>query len=312
MSRVTKEALYDLFRNYDKPDEIDFQSLIDECYNENGTATMDEVRAYVASAITESEAAIAETYATKEYVDEAIEGIDITIGEDLTTNVDCGGILSGTAISGTTSVVEVVKNMLYTYKKPSCSITGGGNMFIGSSNTVIITYTATDSMNSHLNKVELYKGNTLVETKTTAGTYTETFENVTSDTTWTVKVYETGKSATAMESASTAVKFYYKCYYGTSDTIPTTVPTTGGVFFTGNTLDLKSKMTWDKLCFWVMVKASNTADASVVTSNNETITVDKATLTGVDGGGNAMNYTMLYKKTDTLMGTSFNKLTITK
>lgn len=88
--RIPKADLYDLFKNYDRPDENDFQALIDECYNEDGTITLDDVKEYVASCgfmtVAEFEEAIA-PYATKDYVDNRVDVVGdtrltIKIGND--------------------------------------------------------------------------------------------------------------------------------------------------------------------------------------------------------------------------------------
>ena len=76
-----------------------------------------------------------------------IGGGDTTIGEDFTTNMEVGGIASGTSISATDDLKTIIKNMLLKLKEafvksnPSASISPtGGNVEYGT--TVSSTFTA--------------------------------------------------------------------------------------------------------------------------------------------------------------------------
>lgn len=76
-----------------------------------------------------------------------IGGSDTTIGEDFTTNMEVGGIASGTSISATDDLKTIIKNMLLKLKEafvksnPSASISPtGGNVEYGT--TVSSTFTA--------------------------------------------------------------------------------------------------------------------------------------------------------------------------
>lgn len=225
---------------------------------------------------------------------------------DITANQNVGGVKSGRNFTKGTSFETIIRAMLYSYIKPTCSIRGGGNYEIGTSNDVTITYVATNSSNSHINKVELYKGGTLIETKNSAGEYSHKFSGIDSNTTFEVKIYDTNESESEMSSASTKCIFYHKLYYGTSESVPTEVPTSGGSLMTSESVDLKDKLKWDNLCFYVMIPYS-TGTANVVTQNNETISMDKKTLKKGD-----LNYTMFYKTSDIAPNVKFNILTISK
>ena len=49
MERIPKEGIKDWFKTGDRPTEEEFSKLIDECYNIDNAATIDDIIKYVAS-----------------------------------------------------------------------------------------------------------------------------------------------------------------------------------------------------------------------------------------------------------------------
>ena len=138
-----------------------------------------------------------------------------------TTNKTVGGIPAGTIIADWTSVLTVVKDMLYTYICPSLEISGGGSYELGTTQSPTITYKATDSSSATVSKLELYKdsGATAIETKdpATSGTqYSYNDSNITSNTVYTVKLYDGTKGFVDNDDhkKTTSINFYYKYFMG--------------------------------------------------------------------------------------------------
>lgn len=145
---------------------------------------------------------------------------------DITANNAVGGIPIGKTYTKGTSVVDIVKDALFSYKTPSVVCSGGLSYEIGSNNSPLITYGGGDSSSSKVVKIELYRGSTLISeaTKTSAGTFTYRATNVTTDTTFTCKVYdETKGTGTIAASSSTTFTFGRKYFVGCypKDTLPT-------------------------------------------------------------------------------------------
>ena len=136
---------------------------------------------------------------------------------DITANNEVGGIPIGKTYTKGTSVVDIVKDALFSYKAPSVVCKGGLSYEIGSNNSPIITYGGGNSSSSKVVKVELYRGSTLISdaTKTSAGTFTYKASDVTTDTTFTCKVYDNIKgTSTVAASTSTTFSFGRKYFVG--------------------------------------------------------------------------------------------------
>ena len=136
-----------------------------------------------------------------------------------TTNITVGGIAAGTKIPDNTSVLDIVRDMLYTYICPSLSISGSLSYEKGETKNVTITYKATDSSSAQVTKLELYKGGTLLETRdpATSGTsYSYNDTNITTDTTYQVRLYDSTKRyiADSNHTKSSGVYFFYKYFMG--------------------------------------------------------------------------------------------------
>lgn len=146
---------------------------------------------------------------------------------DIKSNNVVGGIPLNTTYPAGTSVVDIIKDALFSYKAPTASCSGGTTYEHGTSNNITITYGGANSSSSRVIKVELYKDGSLIAaaTKTAAGTYTYVDEGVTEAHTYQCKVYdETKGDSHVSASATTTVTFGYKYFggYAAQGGLPTT------------------------------------------------------------------------------------------
>ena len=149
---------------------------------------------------------------------------DLEAGEggtcDWTTNITCGGLASGVDLSGKT-VKEVLKAMTVTYVLPSCTVTfSNTNSLIEKGTSINITITSKNFVKgtNDISKIEFYKGTNLenTQTYTTNSNYTYTINDINTDTTLKVCVYDTeGKYK---EVSTKSYKFVYPSYVGVSTT----------------------------------------------------------------------------------------------
>ncbi len=149
---------------------------------------------------------------------------DLEVGEggicDWTTNITCGGLASGVDLSGKT-VKEVLKAMTVTYVLPSCTVTfSNTNSLIKKGTSINITITSKNFVKgtNDISKIEFYKGTNLenTQTYTTNSNYTYTINDINTDTTLKVRVYDTeGKYK---EVSTKSYKFVYPSYVGVSTT----------------------------------------------------------------------------------------------
>ena len=149
---------------------------------------------------------------------------DLEVGEggicDWTTNITCGGLASGVDLSGKT-VKEVLKAMTVTYVLPSCTVTfSNTNSLIKKGTSINITITSKNFVKgtNDISKIEFYKGTNLenTQTYTTNNNYTYTINDINTDTTLKVRVYDTeGKYK---EVSTKSYKFVYPSYVGVSTT----------------------------------------------------------------------------------------------
>ena len=136
-----------------------------------------------------------------------------------TTNKSVGGIPAGTVIPDNTSVLQVVKNMLYGYIAPTLTISGGSDNEIGVTVSPTINYKTVNSSSAIVEKLQLYRGGTMVQEQTSVVSnknYSYSDSGITSNTTYEVRMYDNDKNFVddAEHKKSTSVNFYYKYFMG--------------------------------------------------------------------------------------------------
>ena len=154
---------------------------------------------------------------------------DLELGEgstcDWTTNIACGGLAKGTDLTDKT-IKEVLKAMTVTYILPNCTVVfSNANTLIKKGTSINVTVTSKSFVKgtNNISKIEFYKGNTVVNTQTYINNtnYTYTINDINTDTTLKVRVYDTeGKYK---EVSTKSYKFVYPSYKAIVDVpnIPT-------------------------------------------------------------------------------------------
>ena len=135
-------------------------------------------------------------------------------------NFTVGGVKAGVEIPDGTSVLTVVKNMLFGYIAPTLPISSSvTSAEIGSSVNPTITYKGTNSSSATVTKLVLKIGSETLVTKAnpSSGTaYTYNDSGITSNTTYKVEMTDDvkGRGSSATHDKSVSVTFYYKYFMG--------------------------------------------------------------------------------------------------
>lgn len=147
-----------------------------------------------------------------------------TLDQDIVTNTKCGGIEVGTQLSADTELNKIIIDMLFAYIKPSIAIALAGNEKVyekGSTVNPTILYRATDSSSAKVIKIELLRGENIIQTHSEDDIVSgeqnayEDF-NITNDTTYKVKVYDDVKGDASDNTKQVSIVFKYKYFYGSS------------------------------------------------------------------------------------------------
>lgn len=144
------------------------------------------------------------------------------IDADVTSNVEVGGIASGTTFPAGTSVTDIINQLLNKYFAPTASLamSPATTMYAtgNSAENVVLTANVTKNTND-VTSVTFYSGETVLETITegvaAGGTFTHTVADPVTDTT-TFKVVVTDDIEEA--SATRTITFVNPYYYGISAT----------------------------------------------------------------------------------------------
>ena len=141
---------------------------------------------------------------------------------DWITNVSVGSLNSGVDLSGM-STMEILKKITRKYANANCTVTWSETntlLEVGDSinlNVSVSNFVAGDYAPS---KVALYRGTTLLEEKTASGTVTfSTVNNITTDTTFTVKLTDANNVTVTISSKT--YEFISASYTGSCANIPT-------------------------------------------------------------------------------------------
>ena len=157
-------------------------------------------------------------------------GGDASLESDVITNIEVGGIASGTTLAQGTTFTEFVQKLLVKEMAPTTIFTasGSGVKEVGTSVTPTLTLNITGTGTGTPTSIKFYSGSTLLNTQSyVSGTNSYTFtmaSAVTTDTT--VKgVLEYTKSdgtTTASVEKTASYTFVMASYYGAVTTAPTT------------------------------------------------------------------------------------------
>lgn len=157
-----------------------------------------------------------------------IPGADSAITENITANVEVGGIGSGTTIASGTTLTEFAKKLLVKETAPSVTFaaSGSGVKEVGTSVTPTLTLTITSAGTGTPTSIEFYDGSTLLDTQSyVSGTNTYTYTMSAVTTTTTVKGvlnYKKSDNTNATVEKTASYTFVMASYYGSVTTAPTT------------------------------------------------------------------------------------------
>ena len=140
---------------------------------------------------------------------------------DWTTNIACSGLDSGVNLTGMTAL-EILKKITRKYTNANATVTWSEtNTLLEKGDTLNLNVSVSNFVAGDYapSKVALYRGSTLLEEKAASGTVTfSTVSNITTDTTFTVKLTDANNVVTSISSKT--YKFVYATYTGLAGTIP--------------------------------------------------------------------------------------------
>ena len=157
-------------------------------------------------------------------------GSGATLEENITANVEVGGIESGSTLASGTTFTEFAKKMLVKETAPTTAFTasGSGVKEVGTSVTPTLTLTVTGTGTGTPTAIKFYNGSTLLETQpyvSGTNTYTHTMASAVTATTTVKGVLEYTKSdgtTTGNVEKTSVYTFVMASYYGAVTTAPTT------------------------------------------------------------------------------------------
>ena len=238
-------------------------------------------------------------------------GADAAITEDIATNVEVGGIPSGSTIVKNTTLTELAKRMFLKETAPTITFTasGSGVKEVGTSVTPTLTLNITDKGTATPVEIEFYSGSTLLDTQEyVAGTnsYTYTMSAITTITTVKgVLKYKKSDNTNASIDKSASYTFVMASYYGAVTTAPT--DKAGIVALTKNVKNTKAQtatfnMSNQRSCYCYPASFGNLT--SIKDANNfEYISSYTKTTVEVDG----TNYNV-YTLTDPVTASGFKQI----
>ena len=141
---------------------------------------------------------------------------------DWTTNIACSGLASGVNLTGMTAL-EILKKITRKYTNASCTVTWSEtNTLFEKGTNINLNVSVSNFVSGDYapSKVALYRGSTLLEEKTASGTVTfSTVSNITTDTTFTVKLTDANNVVTSISTKT--YEFISASYTGLVSAIPT-------------------------------------------------------------------------------------------
>lgn len=141
---------------------------------------------------------------------------------DWVTNVSCSGLNSGVDLTGMTAL-EILKKITRKYTNANATVTWSETNTLFEKGTNInldVSVSNFVSGDYSPSKISLYRGSTLLEEKTASGTVTfSTVNNITTDTTFTVKLTDANNVVTSISTKT--YEFISASYTGLVSAIPT-------------------------------------------------------------------------------------------
>lgn len=238
-------------------------------------------------------------------------GGDEEITENITANVEVGGIASGTTIAEGTTLTAFAKKLLVKETAPTTTFTasGSGVKEQGTSVTPTLTLTITGKGTGTPVSIAFYNGSTLLDTQEYVdgtNTYTYTMDAVTTNTTVKgVLNYKKSDNTDGTVEKTASYTFVMASYYGAV----TTAPTTAGEItaLTKNVKNTKAQtatfnLSNQRSCYCYPASFGNLS--SIKDANNFEY-ISSYTKTSVTVDGTAYN---VYTLTDPVTATGFKQI----
>lgn len=238
-------------------------------------------------------------------------GADAAITEDIATNVEVGGIPSGSTIAKNTTLTELAKRMFLKETAPTITFTasGSGVKEVGTSVTPTLTLNITNKGTATPVEIEFYSGSTLLDTQAyVSGTNSYAYTMSAITTTTTVKgvlKYKKSDDTNASIDKTASYTFVMASYYGAVTTAPT--DKAGIVALTKNVKNTKAQtatfnLSNQRSCYCYPASFGNLT--SIKDANNfEYISSYTKTTVAVDG----VNYNV-YTLTDPVTASGFKQV----
>ena len=151
-------------------------------------------------------------------------GGSATLTEDITTNIEVGGVKPGTLLGTGLTFNEYVRMVHVTYLAPgvTLTITPSTTLYkVGTNVTGLVAKVTVTKKSEDITKIEFLVNDVIKETITTdvanGGTFSYTVEDFSTDTTIKAIVYDTSSNV----PKTSTVKFVSPYYCGTTDDVPT-------------------------------------------------------------------------------------------
>lgn len=230
-----------------------------------------------------------------------VVGGDASITEDITTNIEVGGIPSGATIAKNTTLTQLAKRMFVKEMAPTTTFTasGSGVKEVGTSVTPTLTLVINSAGTGTPVSIAFYNGSTLLDTQEyVAGTnsYSYTMESaITSNATVKgVLNYKKSDDTAATVEKTASYTFVMASYYGAVTTAPT--DKAGIIALTKNVKNTKAQtatfnLSNQRSCYCYPASFGN--------------------LTSVKDGNNFEYINSYTKTTVTVDGTNYNVYTLT-
>ena len=241
-----------------------------------------------------------------------VVGGDASITEDITTNIEVGGIPSGATIAKNTTLTQLAKRMFVKEMAPTTTFTasGSGVKEVGTSVTPTLTLVINSTGTGTPVSIAFYNGSTLLDTQEyVAGTnsYSYTMESAITNnaTVKGVLNYKKSDDTAASVEKTASYTFVMASYYGAVTTAPT--DKAGIVALTKNVKNTKAQtatfnLSNQRSCYCYPASFGNLT--SIKDANNfEYISSYTKTTVAVDG----TNYNV-YTLTDPVTASGFKQV----
>lgn len=286
-------------------------SIVGKIVQYIGSTTAEYTSGYFYECVEDSENAGSYIWKAKN-VQNGGSGGSSTIEEDITANVEVGGITNGTTIASGTTLTEFAKKMLIKETAPTTTFTasGSGVKEVGTSVTPTLTLNISSVGTGTPVSVAFYNGSTLLDTQdyvegTTSYSYTMATAVTATTTVKGVLNYKKSDNSNATVEKTATYTFVMASYSGVVTTAPTTAAEITAL--TKNVKNTKAltatfNLSNQRSCYCYPVSFG---DITSIKDSNNFEYLSSYTKTSVTVDGTAYN---VYTLTDPVTATGFKQI----